>query len=135
MESDSRPAGNGPARKSLGSEDDSTPSADNLWKLTERCPAEAVKWLSLGWRLGLIDGRDEGLHAAELDMAEAWHRVWLDVRKTMAQPTFAELAGRRRADHRPCPARCRKCSRCMASLAYWNRGGRPFAAGEVVAPW
>lgn len=68
---------------------------DDLWRLAERCPAEALGWLSLGWRLGILDGRDEGWDAAQHDMAMRWHRVYLDVQAMARQPTFAELQRRR----------------------------------------
>jgi hypothetical protein len=50
-------------------------------------------------------------------------------------PRYDEIVKRRAVDHQPCRARCRSCSRCVHSLAYYARGGRSLAAGEVVPPW
>jgi hypothetical protein len=41
-------------------------------------------------------------------------------------PWHAEVEKHRVIDHRPCPAMCRRCSRCIHSLDYWARGGRPY---------
>ncbi len=50
---------------------------------------------------------------------EAARTIWV-------HPRFAEFAKRREPDHRPCPARCRRCSRCIHSLAWFARGGRAY---------
>lgn len=72
-----------------------TVTGDDLWTAAARCPADAVRWLALGWRLGLLDGRDEGWQAAQRDMAYRWHLVYLDVQATARRPAFAELQRRR----------------------------------------
>jgi hypothetical protein len=66
-----------------------------LWALASECPAIGLQWLALGWRLGLLDGRDEGFRAAELDMAMRWREMWLASRDVLRGPTFAELQARR----------------------------------------
>lgn len=33
-------------------------------------------------------------------------------------------------DNQPCPQRCRRCSLCIRSLAYWARGGRDYLGVE-----
>jgi hypothetical protein len=70
-------------------------AGDDLWRLTSDCPSESVQWLALGWRLGLLDGWDEGWTSAERDMAIRWHEVWLATRRVIASPTRTELARRR----------------------------------------
>jgi len=47
------------------------------------------------YEIGYAAGYADGSAAAEDDMAACWHRVWLDVRRTLDQPTYAELRRRR----------------------------------------
>jgi hypothetical protein len=59
------------------------------------------------------------LNAGREMSAEAARTIWV-------HPRFAEVVKRRQVDHEPCPTRCRRCSRCVHSLAYWARGGRDY---------
>jgi hypothetical protein len=63
-------------------------TTDILWGLAARCPDSALGWLSLGWRLGLLD-LDARIGAAGWDMIGP---EWAEVTR---QPTFAELQRRR----------------------------------------
>lgn len=57
---------------------------------------------------------------------EAARAIWV-------HPRFSELEEIRKPDYRPCPAKCRACSRCVASESYWSRGGRPYLGVEAEA--
>lgn len=47
------------------------------------------------YKLGVAAGYADGHAAAEAAMRDAWHRVWVKVRATLDQPTYAELRRRR----------------------------------------
>lgn len=84
--------------------------------------AEAYRF---GWHAGRADGLDQA--AADTD------RLWLGALGLIqtVSPTSAELHRRRAEDPKnPCPTRCRKCSRCVRSMAYWSRGGRDYLGVE-----
>src|SRR5947207_3024935 len=80
--------------------------------------------LERSWYLGREAGWVEGYARADADMAASWHVVYLSTRATLITPTLVEAEERRKPDWRPCRARCQACSRCIASPAYWRRGGR-----------
>jgi hypothetical protein len=82
--------------------------------------------LERSWHLGYEVGWANGYTRADADMASAWHTMYLSTRATLESTMLIELERRREPDWRPCPARCGACSRCIASLAYWRRGGREF---------
>jgi hypothetical protein len=48
------------------------------------------------------------------------------------EPTQEKLSQLRAVDHQPCGVKCRRCSRCIHSMAYYGRGGRDYfgAAAE-----
>lgn len=75
------------------------PAADDLWRLAEECPADAIRWFGVGYQLGQIDGFgagwDEGFAGAGHDMEVAWFALACKVRRDAARPTFAELQRRR----------------------------------------
>lgn len=90
------------------------------------CPATSLRWAALGYRAGLIDGRAQVMAA----LGEAGTAAARLARPILDQPAWDVILGRRELDHKPCPAKCRKCSRCIHSLAWWERGGRPFLGVE-----
>jgi hypothetical protein len=50
---------------------------------------------------------------------------------TWQHPRQAELERCRTPDHRPCPTKCDRCSRCIHSHAWWRRGCRPYLGVEA----
>jgi len=69
----------------------------------------------------------------EHDRVESERQAWLGVAKsTLSLTTQQALARARTVDHRPCPARCRQCSRCIHSLAYWQRRGDYLGANGTA---
>jgi hypothetical protein len=79
----------------------------------------------VGVDAGLVVGFRQGW-TAHVDRVQA--RFGLAV---LDEPTRGELARLREVDHRPCAARCRRCSRCIHSLAYYGRGGRDYLGVEA----
>lgn len=108
-ESDSRPAGNGPATKSLNDDTSSVSATREFDDMLAGCTGpedptyRAASLLSAAWepalsasyRLGREDGYAAGHAAAEAEMAAAWHRVYVDVKNVLRQPTLDELRRRR----------------------------------------
>jgi len=76
-----------------------------------------------GYRLGYGNGYSAGYAHGVRDEGDAWSVIFTGCAETWRRPNYAELEQRRRIDHDPCPAKCRRCSRCIHSLAYWARGG------------
>lgn len=93
------------------------------------CPSASLRWAALGYRAGIHDGRCEILAA----IGEAGDNVRRAASPVLKQPALDTLLGRRDPDFRPCPARCQRCARCIASMAYWARGGRPYLGLEQEA--
>jgi hypothetical protein len=106
-----------------------TLTADTLWLLLRQCPPEAIKWASVGWRVGVVDGRRDVLAR----IGQAGQAVRLAAGRDLHRPRWDELAGRREIDHQPCPTKCRKCARCLHSLAYYGRGGRDYLGVQAEA--
>ncbi len=63
------------------------------------------------------------------------HAIARAAAPSWVHPRHSEIAQRRVVDHQPCRTKCDRCSRCLHSRAWYARGGRPFAAGEVVPQW
>ena len=119
-ESDSRPAGNGPATKSLG--------RDTI--LADADPDSAfLDGVDLGTEAGYAVGWRDGYERRDFEAMLAYGIA----KAAIGLPTKAELAKRRMVDHRPCPRKCRRCSKCVHSLAYWARGGRDYLGVEAEA--
>lgn len=65
-----------------------------LWYALTHCPPASLIWASLGYRAGLIDGREQLRRELAADLAAAgaaWHE-WRDV---AGRPSHAELQRRR----------------------------------------
>lgn len=90
------------------------------------CPRSSLRWAALGYRAGVRDGRDDVL----VEIGRAGEAVRRHGKPVLAQPAWDVLQGRRDPDYQPCAARC---ARCIASLAYAGRGGRPFLGVEREA--
>jgi hypothetical protein len=76
---------------------------------------------------GYVEGYAAGVAVTELD-----YQLHLGVAKSaLSLPLLAELERRRTVDHQPCAMKCRRCSRCVHSLAYYGRGGRDFLGIEA----
>lgn len=69
----------------------------------------------IGWESAMSAILDAGRELS----AEAARTTW-------THPRHAEIVARRRLDHLPCPRKCRRCSRCIHSLAWHERGQRPY---------
>jgi len=84
-----------------------------------------------GYIAGYHVGHELGVRHGEAAEARLWSEALGALQQTANLPLQAELEARR-ADTctDPCPTRCRQCSRCVRSLAYWGRGGRDFAGAE-----
>jgi hypothetical protein len=81
------------------------------------------------YEAGYLAGLANGISAErrDRDRIDAEWQSWLGVAKSSLDlPTHAQLERSRTIDHQPCAARCKKCSRCIHSLAYWARGGRDY---------
>jgi hypothetical protein len=64
------------------------------------------------------------------DQADAeWTAVLTGCTETFRRPNYAEVQARRVIDHQPCSSKCKACSRCIHSMAYWARGGDYMGAG------
>ncbi|MDP9092273.1 MAG: hypothetical protein M3N95_04855 [Actinomycetota bacterium] len=79
-----------------------------------------------GYRLGFPAGYERGYASGVQDEGDAWTSIMTGVSSVLRNPEHAELERRRQPDYTPCPYKCRACSRCIASMAYWARGGRPY---------
>lgn len=66
-----------------------------------------------------------GIRPADAEVASR-HVRYLPTGATLVKPALVEVERTRKPDWQPCRARCRACSRCIASLAYWLRGGRRY---------
>jgi hypothetical protein len=82
--------------------------------------------LELAYQIGYGNGYQIGYAHGVRDEGAAWTAVFTGCAETWRRPNYAELENAREVDWQPCPARCKACSRCIASLAYWARGGRPY---------
>lgn len=76
--------------------------------------------------LGYERGYARGHADAESAMAISWAELVRQVRDGARCPSAKDLERRRQPDHEPCGRRCGRCSRCIHSLSYWQRGGRDF---------
>ncbi|WP_073387924.1 hypothetical protein [Jatrophihabitans endophyticus] len=90
--------------------------------------------LDASYQLGWTDGHTAGRQAAERDMQDCWSQLAAVVRVRAVDPQVAELERiRNTVDGSPCPQRCDSCSRCIASRAWWARGGRPYLGRDGEA--
>lgn len=79
----------------------------------------------LGVSAGLAVGFQQGW-GAHVERVQA--RFGLAV---LDEPTQDKLAQLRAVDHQPCSRKCRRCSRCIHSMAYYGRGGRDYLGVEA----
>jgi hypothetical protein len=84
--------------------------------------------------IGDIERRN-GWESCVLQFIKDSNKIARIAARAWVHPRHLDLERRRVVDHQPCRARCRSCSACVHSLAFYARGGRSFAAGEVVPPW
>lgn len=81
----------------------------------------------LAYRIGYGNGYDHGWRQGVDAEQQAWDRIFhTPYLNDWRRPSHAELVERRIPDWQPCRQRCQACSRCVASMAYWARGGKPF---------
>jgi hypothetical protein len=87
--------------------------------------------LRLGYQLGYGTGYEIGwAHGFEARDREL-QAVLGVVRSTLSTPRQSELQeSREHHPGEPCERKCRRCSKCTHSLAYWRRGGRDFKPGD-----
>lgn len=90
------------------------PTRDALVRLISGLPPEQVLAAGLGWRLGVLDGIEQGIAAEERAEAARWHKVYLSTKAVLDRPTRTEL-DQRRATLRAC--RCDQCSMCVRQAA------------------
>lgn len=93
------------------------------------CDSKGIRAASLAYREGFDDGRDAVLAA----LGDAGRDAARLARPTLVRPSLDELQRRQEVDHSPCPRKCRQCSRCIHSLAYWSRGGRDYCGVQAEA--
>jgi hypothetical protein len=84
-----------------------------------------------GYWIGYGNGYSAGYAHGGQEVDDAWQAIVTGFAETFRRPNYAEIEARRIPDWRPCPQRCKACSRCIASLAYWSRGGRPYEGVEA----
>ena len=98
---------------------------------------DALVDFAAGYTLGYETGREigwtTGYRDSEIDHERAWLPVARRVRVGANDPSTVELERLRTPDFQPCPTRCSTCSRCIASRAYWARGGRQYLGQEQEA--
>jgi hypothetical protein len=93
-------------------------------------PVDAASFadgFDIGVTAGLAVGYQQGWHA-HVERVQA--RFGLAV---LDEPTQEKLAQLRNVDHQPCRAKCRRCSTCIHSMAYYGRGGRDYLGTEAEA--
>lgn len=79
--------------------------------------------------------REFGWESAVIQFIADSNEIARAARPVWKHPRMSEIERRRVVDHQPCRARCDRCSACLHSRAWYARGCRPFASGEVVPPW
>lgn len=95
--------------------------------------ADTLADFEAGYRLGWGTAYATGYAHGVRDEGDAWSTIVTGAAESWRRPRYAELEQRRTFDWQPCPAMCRACSRCIASRAYWARGGQPYAGVQGVA--
>jgi hypothetical protein len=110
-----------------GADEMTTAGADLKSSPSVRRGTDDLRDLELGYQLGYGDGYGIGYAHGVRDEGDAWQAILTGFAETWRRPNYAELQRRRLFDWQPCPLRCRSCSRCIASRAYWARGGQPYA--------
>jgi hypothetical protein len=96
-------------------------------------PADDLADLALGYQVGYGNAYQVAYAHGVADESAAWTAIFTGCAATWRRPNYAELEQRRTFDWQPCPRRCRACSRCIASEAYWRRGGKPYGGIQAVA--
>jgi hypothetical protein len=116
-----------PDKKAVGPRQESRPATST----TTKTESTATLWhfLEVGIDAGYAVGWGDGY-----DWRDREVQGWLGVsREHLKSPLYAELQERRTLSHDPCRTRCKKCSKCIHSLAYWARGGRDYLGVEAEA--
>lgn len=108
-----------------------TPEQDVIisaaWQALAVCPADALPWAALGYRVGVADGRQEERAQAVEDVraiARAAAPLW-------KVPRHDDVRKLREPDYSPCPARCQHCSRCVHYESWYRLGKRQFRGVEA----
>lgn len=118
MSGDGRSADNGPAQSQLLTQPVGTTRTDD--------DIVAREFAGILLDAGFVTGFRAGWDACDDRMQR---RFGLAVDAALDQPTLDELATARAVDNRPCPARCRNCSRCTRYAAAW-RNTRIFGSPD-----
>jgi hypothetical protein len=100
---------------------------------SDRSAVNNTRHFADGYRIGYGTGYAVGYAAGVTDEGDAWSAIFTGCAETWRRPDYAELQARREIDWQPCQQRCQACSRCIASLAYWARGGRPYLGVQAEA--
>lgn len=79
-----------------------------------------------GYRLGFATAAQVEYRRGEHDADDRWTSALTGCTSTWRSPGRDETEQTRTPDWQPCSMKCRRCSRCIASMAYWARGGRPY---------
>ena len=78
-----------------------------------------------------VDGYTVGFQTGTEIEHDRW-TYWLGIaRKRLDTTAYVEIERRREVDHQPCAGKCRRCSRCIHSMAWYARGRRDFRGTEV----
>jgi len=119
-----------------------TASCDDPAKVPHRLPETPVldgmsaglRAFADGFSAGAEVGHELGVRHGEAAEARLWSEALGILQQTANRPLQAELQRRRAEDPTdPCPARCRRCSQCARSIAWWSRGGRDYYGREAEA--
>lgn len=79
-----------------------------------------------GYNLGWHTGYDVGIVHGAAEESAAWSSILTGCTSTWRVARRDETIASRVLSHDPCRKRCRACSRCIHSLAWWSRDGRPY---------
>jgi hypothetical protein len=113
-----------PSRQTEAPETQTTADLKSDSTLTQPDPFDLF---DMGLRLGLAYGRRAGIVQGREDEDAEWQAHMGVLRDVVTQPRQAELeAARQFTPGEPCYRKCRRCSRCVHALAYWQRGGRDY---------
>jgi hypothetical protein len=87
----------------------------------------------LGYRLGSGTGYEVGWAHGFAACEREWQAFLGVYRQAVRTPRRAELERAREfRPGEPCVMNCRRCSKCVHSLAYWRRGGRDYLPGDAA---
>jgi hypothetical protein len=111
-----------------------TPVGDTLDMPRPLSECDDLADFAAGYQLGYAVGVEIGWRRGYEECADDHDRAWGLISATLkAAPSYQELAERRAITHEPCLRRCKACSQCIHSLAYWGRGGRDYQGADAMA--